>query len=200
MSSVSQRLAALRGRIESARSENLKAVERESLGSEAYSHNEQKTLCPAYSDGGKISPNSENKTFMRKRLREVDVGSADEADDEDEDVCLRSMKRRARASVPNAAYHEERCSSSTEPHNASVLVYGGKAPVSEGAVDRMVAELQRTEKRREKFRRRRSFYEDEADITFINEGNRLFNRTLEKHFDKFDSVKEIKENLERGTA
>lgn len=208
MMSVSERLSAIREKLEAARSDNLEAVGRE-VRKESHekrqfeddldrrcTENDVRTLDTHYvSTQGK-----------RKYKYVNDVGSADEADEEDGDARLRSMKRRARAAAKRTQRKESGKGQglntiiSETPENHNDVAYGGKGSVSEEAMDRMVDELQQAEKRRGKFKRRRAFYEDEGDITFINEGNRLFNRTLSKHFDKFDSVKEIKDNLERGTA
>jgi hypothetical protein len=54
-----------------------------------------------------------------------------------------------------------------------------------------------SEKRRQQFSRRRRFNEDE-DINYINERNRVFNKKLKRFYDPYTS--EIKNNLERGTA
>lgn len=54
-----------------------------------------------------------------------------------------------------------------------------------------------SQKRRQKFSRRRSTHTD-ADIDFINERNRVFNKKIKRAFDKY--TVEIRNNLERGTA
>lgn len=64
-------------------------------------------------------------------------------------------------------------------------------------VDAMVKELEEQAGRRSQFSRRRTHNED-ADVTFINERNRNFNKKIARAFDKY--TVEIKENLERGTA
>jgi hypothetical protein len=64
-------------------------------------------------------------------------------------------------------------------------------------VDAMVKELEEQANRRSQFSRRRTHNED-ADVTFINERNRNFNKKIARAFDKY--TVEIKENLERGTA
>ena len=51
--------------------------------------------------------------------------------------------------------------------------------------------------KRSLFSRRRTF-NDEKDVTSINERNRRFNEKLERNFCKHSN--EIKGNLERGTA
>jgi hypothetical protein len=57
--------------------------------------------------------------------------------------------------------------------------------------------LVRSDKRRKEFSRRRPYYEAQ-DVDFINERNRVFNKKLKRHFDKYTT--DIRTNLERGTA
>lgn len=64
-------------------------------------------------------------------------------------------------------------------------------------VDRMVDDLEKQIKKREKYSRRRTFDED-ADIDYINERNMKFNKKLERFYGTYTA--EIKQNLERGTA
>lgn len=47
------------------------------------------------------------------------------------------------------------------------------------------------------FSRRREF-PDDIDVHYINERNRVFNKKLNRYFEK--NAAEIKANLERGTA
>lgn len=63
--------------------------------------------------------------------------------------------------------------------------------------NRMVKELQDKMEKRKKFSRRRMHNEDE-DVTYINESNRVFNKKLNRSFDKYTA--ELKQNLERGSA
>lgn len=197
MASASERLSALREKLQEARDENLKAVEDEAVRLQTSKH--------PYVDEGAQNSNSPRKrkrasTARNPQQKEIDVGSADEADGEDLDERLRSMKRRARLS--QRARQERACFEISDDKGASTsnaVTYGGEGG-NEEDVENMVEELQRVERRRAKYRRRRTFDEDRTDITFINEGNRIFNRALERHFDKFESVKKLKDSLERGTA
>lgn len=61
----------------------------------------------------------------------------------------------------------------------------------------MVKELKEEKSRRNKFSRRRPFYED-LDVSFINERNRVYNSKLARHFR--DYAAEFKANIDRGTA
>lgn len=53
------------------------------------------------------------------------------------------------------------------------------------------------DERRAKFSRRRAFDEDD-DVTYINERNMHFNKKIARAYDKYTA--EIKGNFERGTA
>jgi hypothetical protein len=48
-----------------------------------------------------------------------------------------------------------------------------------------------------KFSRRRAFNED-ADVNYINERNRVFNKKLNRFYDKYTA--DLKNTIERGTA
>ncbi|KAJ8598357.1 hypothetical protein CTAYLR_003023 [Chrysophaeum taylorii] len=78
------------------------------------------------------------------------------------------------------------------------LAYGQAPPArSEEALDRMVEELDSRAKRRAAFSRRRPDV-SEADVDFINDRNKHFNKKIKRAFDKYTT--EIRQNLERGTA
>lgn len=64
-------------------------------------------------------------------------------------------------------------------------------------IDKMVEELEKQEKKRKNFHRRRAYKEDE-DVTYINEENRRLNIKINRFYDKY--TEDIKESLERGTA
>ncbi|KAG1714293.1 Pre-mRNA-splicing factor syf2 [Nymphon striatum] len=65
------------------------------------------------------------------------------------------------------------------------------------SVDRMVGDLDRQLEKKAKFSRRR-MHNDDEDIDYINERNMKFNKKLERFYSQY--TKEIKQNLERGTA
>jgi len=65
------------------------------------------------------------------------------------------------------------------------------------AVNRLVKDLEKQVERRNKFSRRRR-WDDDAEVTYINERNMRFNKKLSRAYDKY--TEEIKANLERGTA
>lgn len=64
-------------------------------------------------------------------------------------------------------------------------------------VDHMAQEIEDRVDKRNVFSRRRAF-NDEKDVSSINERNRRFNEKLERNYGKYAS--EIKSNLDRGTA
>ena len=65
------------------------------------------------------------------------------------------------------------------------------------ALDRLASDVQAQIAKRDKYSRRR-MHDDDADIDYINERNMKFNQKLERFYGKY--TKEIKDNLERGTA
>jgi len=77
------------------------------------------------------------------------------------------------------------------------LLYGCNDKVSERGMDRMVADMEQQMEKRSKFHRRRQ-HNDETDIDYINERNMKFNQKAERFYGQY--TKEIKQNLERGTA
>ena len=76
------------------------------------------------------------------------------------------------------------------------MVHGTHKP-SEASVNRMVEDLGQRYAKRGKFSRRRAFDVD-ADIDYVNERNRAFNKKIDRYYGKYTA--ELKQNLERGTA
>jgi len=81
--------------------------------------------------------------------------------------------------------------------DANSLAYGQHDAVSKGGLDRLAAAMEEAKERRSKHSRRRAHHH-EADVDYINERNRNFNKKLERFYGKVTT--EIRENLERGTA
>lgn len=77
------------------------------------------------------------------------------------------------------------------------LAYGSAPKPSEAAVERLVADLVNQKRRKSDFSRRRPVHGDK-DIDFINDRNAHFNKKIDRAFG--DHTKEIRANLERGTA
>ncbi|KAF8693975.1 hypothetical protein AX14_002227 [Amanita brunnescens Koide BX004] len=80
--------------------------------------------------------------------------------------------------------------------DANTLIYGDNKP-SEDAIDRVVSKINRDIDKKGKFSRKR-LNEDEGDITYINERNRVFNKKIARYYDKYTA--EIRASFERGTA
>ena len=68
---------------------------------------------------------------------------------------------------------------------------------SKDAIDKMAQDVEAQIAKREKYSRRR-MHDDDADIDYINERNKKFNKKLERFYNEY--TKDIKDNLERGTA
>ncbi|KAK1939580.1 putative peptidyl-prolyl cis-trans isomerase [Babesia divergens] len=69
---------------------------------------------------------------------------------------------------------------------------------TEAAKQAVTRNLEKQNKQREKFSRRRTFDDEAKDISYINQRNRVFNQKLDRAFKSHAA--EIKQNLERGTA
>ncbi|KAK0205455.1 SYF2-domain-containing protein [Desarmillaria ectypa] len=80
--------------------------------------------------------------------------------------------------------------------DANTLMYGDSKP-SEDAIDRVVSKINKDIDKKSKFSRKRP-NEEEGDITYINEANRVFNKKIARYYDKYTS--EIRASFERGTA
>ncbi|KAF2279815.1 pre-mRNA splicing factor syf2 [Westerdykella ornata] len=70
---------------------------------------------------------------------------------------------------------------------------------SKEAVDRLVEQLDKSERARLKARAARGLKEDDGgDVTYINQKNKQFNEKLARFYNKYTT--EIRESFERGTA
>ncbi|KAH9929069.1 SYF2-domain-containing protein [Epithele typhae] len=80
--------------------------------------------------------------------------------------------------------------------DANSLLYADNKP-SEDAIDRVIGKINKDVDKKSKFSRKRH-NEDEGDITYINERNRVFNKKIARYYDKYTT--EIRASFERGTA
>ncbi|KAH6903160.1 pre-mRNA-splicing factor SYF2 [Coprinopsis sp. MPI-PUGE-AT-0042] len=80
--------------------------------------------------------------------------------------------------------------------DANTLIYGDSKP-SDEAIDRVVSKINKDIEKKGKFHRKRT-NEDEGDITYINEHNRVFNKKIARYYDKYTA--DIRASFERGTA
>lgn len=93
------------------------------------------------------------------------------------------------------SYEQQRAAESLY-RDANTLLYADNKP-SDDAIDRVIGKLNQEQDKRNKFSRKR-LNEDEGDITYINERNRVFNKKIARFYDKYTS--EIRASFERGTA
>ncbi|KAG2121253.1 SYF2 splicing factor-domain-containing protein [Suillus clintonianus] len=91
---------------------------------------------------------------------------------------------------------EQRMAVESFYRDANTLLYADNKP-TEDAIDRVVGKINRDIDKKGKFSRKR-LNEDEGDITYINERNRVFNKKIARYYDKYTS--EIRASFERGTA
>ncbi|SHO79949.1 Similar to S.cerevisiae protein SYF2 (Member of the NineTeen Complex (NTC)) [Malassezia sympodialis ATCC 42132] len=159
----------------------------------------------------------EENEAWEKKLEEKER-SRDKGMIDFQDLAERSYQRQIRQLKPDrAAYAEQKQAEanteaarpSREPPRDRQLVraseaavapavasYGTHAP-DEDAVDRLVTHLNYEHDQIHRRSRRR---EDDLDVegTYINQRNKRFNRKIQRYFG--EHTKELRENLERGTA
>ena len=92
-----------------------------------------------------------------------------------------------------AARKYDRMIADFKPNNTG----GGGDKPSQEAVQRLAQTIEKQDQRRAGFSRRRAFNEDD-EVTYINDRNMHFNKKIARSFDKYTA--EIKANFERGTA
>ncbi|KAL1948367.1 hypothetical protein VTO73DRAFT_12442 [Trametes versicolor] len=80
--------------------------------------------------------------------------------------------------------------------DANTLLYADSKP-SEEAIDKVISKINKDVDKKKKFSRKRQ-NEDEGDVTYINERNRVFNKKIARYYDKYTA--EIRASFERGTA
>jgi len=98
------------------------------------------------------------------------------------------------AVVPTSV--QQRLAAESLYRDANTLLYADNKP-SEDAIDRVISKINRDVDKKSKFSRKRN-NEDEGDITYINERNRVFNKKIARYYDKYTA--EIRASFERGTA
>jgi len=95
-----------------------------------------------------------------------------------------------------AISQEQRLAAENLYRDANTLIYGDSNP-TEDAIDRVVSKINKDIDKKGKFSRKR-LNEEEGDITYINEHNRVFNKKIARYYDKYTA--EIRASFERGTA
>ncbi|KAH7904531.1 SYF2 splicing factor-domain-containing protein [Hygrophoropsis aurantiaca] len=91
---------------------------------------------------------------------------------------------------------QQRLAAESFYRDANTLIYADNTPTEE-AIDRVVGKINRDIDKKGKFSRKR-LNEEEGDITYINERNRVFNKKIARYYDKYTT--EIRASFERGTA
>merc|ERR1712141_727164 len=115
-----------------------------------------------------------------------------------EAAAFRKYNQQVKSIQPNMERYEEQKEASGDAFYASAGTgVHGVHQDSKDAIDRMSQDIEKQQEKREKYSRRR-MHDDDADIDYINERNMKFNQKLERFYGKY--TKEIKDNLERGTA
>ena len=192
--SVKDRLKSLKSKMRRARKENQTAVIEEIKQERA-----SKVLAEAMGDaeGGdgrkkwfKDREKMKQKELQRLGLRDdqaylIDTAEQAEYKDQKNAQSVRERKKEAQMKELAKVY---------QGTDGAPYVHGGAGGAPKDAVDRMVADL---EGGRGRGRRKRP--DDSGDvIDYVNKKNARINRDLEKAYGKY--TKEIKANLERGTA
>ncbi|KAL7024389.1 hypothetical protein ACKWTF_013020 [Chironomus riparius] len=130
---------------------------------------------------------------IKKKRKVGDQGFADY-----ETQTARQYQRLIKQMPPkNIQLYNDQKESYGEEYYSSNPILEGKAKDSKEAVKRMVDDLEEQANKRKNFSRRR-MHNDEADIDYINEKNARLNKKLDRYYGEY--TKEIKQNLERGTA
>ncbi|KAK9767524.1 Pre-mRNA-splicing factor SYF2 [Basidiobolus ranarum] len=138
-----------------------------------------------------------------EKKQEKKAKRADTAFTDYNQVAHKKYKKLINELKPNlAAYNEQKAMASTSGdmeefyQDANSLSFIENKPDRE-SVDRLVTDVQKQIDKRAKVSRRRAFNEED-DVTYINERNMHFNRKISRAYDKY--TKEIRDNFERGTA
>ena len=95
------------------------------------------------------------------------------------------------------SYEKQKETVSDFYRSADSMDYGASWNATKEGAERVAQEMVRQSEKRQKFSRRREFNEDK-DITYINERNRKYNEKIGRFYDEY--AYEIQQNLERGTA
>lgn len=178
--SVEERLAQVQARLKQARGDNLAALEEE-------------TREP------RLPPSARKRRRREKNPRATLDDSDGDSGGEEVDPIVRGLN--ARAAKLSTERNDDDEISGTANNDGLPAVYGGTSADATPAQRRLLAaDMAKTESKRKSYHRRRAFVEDRADISFINDGNLRYNRSLKRAYDGFEQVRKIKDSLERGTA
>ncbi|EDR10296.1 uncharacterized protein LACBIDRAFT_233184, partial [Laccaria bicolor S238N-H82] len=142
--------------------------------------------------GWTIEENDEWEKKLARKARRADFEFHDDAH-----AARRRYKKDLDLIKPDMeAYNKQKAIAMGYAPDANTLIYGDNKP-SEEAIDRVVGKINKDIDKKGKFSRKR-LNEEEGDITYINEHNRVFNKKIARYYDKYTS--EIRASFERGTA
>lgn len=128
-----------------------------------------------------------------KKKKNPDTGFADY-----EQATFRQYQRLTRQMKPDLHQYEHQREKMGDEFYATANTLGlHRRQDPEENVEKMVTDLEKQIEKREKYSRRRR-YDEEEDVSYINERNAKFNKKLERFYGQYTT--EIKQNLERGTA
>ena len=154
----------------------------------------------------------EGKDFEREKMRRKGADEADWTERQKknkmnpdqgfssyEDASFRKYNQLVKQIKPDMASYKDSKERAGEAafYAAEGAIVHGTHKDTPDALDRLAKDTEAQISKREKYSRRR-MHDDDADIDYINERNMKFNQKLERFYGKY--TKEIKDNLERGTA
>ncbi|EGC39758.1 hypothetical protein DICPUDRAFT_147443 [Dictyostelium purpureum] len=108
----------------------------------------------------------------------------------------KSYKKRVKEmeSFHNSEHFKPVVSDSSE--SLETVEYGKSSVVPRGNINAMKQELLKNQEQRNSFKRKG--INDEEDVNYVNESNRIYNKKVSRAYDKY--TLETRQNLERGTA
>merc|ERR1712223_49392 len=155
---------------------------------------------------------AEGKDFEREKMRRKGADEAEWSDRQKknkqnpdqgfstyEEASFRKYNQLVKQIKPNMEEYKDKKERAGDAafYAAEGAIVHGTHKDTPDALDRLAKDTQAQIDKREKYSRRR-MHDDDADIDYINERNMKFNQKLERFYGKY--TKEIKDNLERGTA
>jgi len=215
MTPMQKRLFNLRLKMNEARKENLKEVLQEKKQKKKAADNEDASgsAKPFFKHKKRVREENQSLEITAEKSEQIERLQHKKAKNKapvghevfGQDNLYRAYVKRTKQ-IPNTVEEYEEMKEQLEGEadeqlyrNVDSLAFGSSnsEQIPDKFLDRMTSELQQRADKRKKFSRRRTFHEDEEG-NYINQGNRIFNKSLSRSYDKYTS--EIKQNLERGTA
>ncbi|EIW79687.1 SYF2-domain-containing protein [Coniophora puteana RWD-64-598 SS2] len=140
-----------------------------------------------------LKPNLEAYNRQKEMALGLAAGSLSKAGSSSSSA-LTKFDPQSGALIPTT--EQQRLAAENLYRDSNTLLYADNTP-SEDAIDRVVSKINQDIDKKGKFSRKR-LNEDEGDITYINERNRVFNKKIARYYDKYTA--EIRASFERGTA